>query len=305
MSGLTPSCKQCNKIIGTTEATFTCLSCSHQFHWTRNCTGFSQTLLDEVFEVRENFFLLCNQCCGLGKRDVVLSTISRSTTAIEIAEKTSNQVKSILSENCVNTSETLEKYSNALKNGLIEEVSSTFKATPRKEDPKPNMEHERQSKHRRQVKIEGIVEPKSNSVWESDAKVVKQIMNHLETTVTIEDLQRIGRKEGRERPRPILVTLNSAFDARCLTSKAPALKTFSSENVYLSRALSPEESELKRKILFHRRSLINSGIEKNRIKIKGLTLSQDGNDIDCSQVQLPPRAPVPTKRQSRGHPPKD
>lgn len=91
----------------------------------------------------------------------------------------------------------------------------------------------------------------------------------------IKDCFRLGKySESLKRPRPLLVKLNSVSDVVAILSKRTSLP--SSSNVYIKPDLSASERKQELVLLKERRVLMNAGIERKLIKLRGNKLYVGG-----------------------------
>ena len=100
-------------------------------------------------------------------------------------------------------------------------------------------------------------------------KELNEVLNFLEGTPPIESLRRLGktRPDDNARPRTLLLTLKSDWDARKILSKSNKLKDYAGRTIYLSRGLTDDEIN-KNKILRKRREFIEKGVVRSKIKIR-------------------------------------
>ena len=85
------------------------------------------------------------------------------------------------------------------------------------------------NQHLYQVRIDSIPESKSNKRAEIDQheeNELNEVLNFLEETPPIESLRRLGktRPDDNARPRTLLLTLKSNWDARKILSKSNKLR---------------------------------------------------------------------------------
>ena len=112
------------------ESVFVCLTCTRRMHWTKSCTGFSESLLTELNEVRNNFLLLCNDCSAIGKRDVVISTICRGIIESETNDLVEKKIADKISDKNDELVTSFKMYSEVITAGLKEVSSSVNQAVP-------------------------------------------------------------------------------------------------------------------------------------------------------------------------------
>ena len=77
-------------------------------------------------------------------------------------------------------------------------------------------------------------------------------------------------------PRTVLITVASCWDAHKLIAKASVARRFEEWNIVISPCLNQKDQKSEREILKKRRSLIGSGIARERLKIKSRVLHLNG-----------------------------
>lgn len=139
----------------------------------------------------------------------------------------------------------------------------------------------------KQIRISGIAEEKNCTNF-LDRKVreeaaVKNIFSFIGLAdLHIDDMHRIGKfDKDNNLNRPLKVTLTSVWDKRKLVASASKLKNFSVP-VYITSVLSPSEQTTQNALLKYRRNLINEGVDRSRLKIKGLQLFKDNVEVPVS-----------------------
>ena len=81
----------------------------------------------------------------------------------------------------------------------------------------------------------------------------------------------------------MVVTLNNAWDVRKVLSKAHELKNFPEERIFSSKSLTFDDRQVERTLLFKRTKLINSGIQRQQLKIRNPKLYKDENEIQVGR----------------------
>ena len=144
------------------------------------------------------------------------------------------------------------------------------------------------NQHLYQVRIDGIPESKSNKRAEIDQheeKELNEVFNFLEESPPIESLRRLWktRPNDNARPRTLLLTLKSNWDARKILSKSNKLKDYAGRTIYLSRGLTDDEINKNNKILRKRRELIEKGVERSKRKIRSFKLFVDSKEVPLEE----------------------
>ena len=97
--------------------------------------------------------------------------------------------------------------------------------------------------------------------------------------ITITDCFRLGKfKTENIRPRTLIVTFASVWDQRKVISQCFQLKSYS-EKIFISPELSTEDKIKEKKLLNKRWQLIQSGVERQQLKIKNLRLFNNQNEV--------------------------
>ena len=130
------------------------------------------------------------------------------------------------------------------------------------------------------VVVYGIPEQNSDipgkQKWLSYLKEVTTLFTELRLAISassIRDCQRLGKfLTANKRPRPILVYFNSCKKAVDILSKRSSFSPY-----IVKPDLSPEERENKKLLLKERWKLMQTGVNKSDIKIKGNKLSVNGS----------------------------
>ena len=129
------------------------------------------------------------------------------------------------------------------------------------------------------VVLYGIVEsppdtPRSDR-QKHDLDQLLNVLSNIDASLTaasIRDFHRLGKfKPSNTRPRPLLVKFLRTFEASIVLSKKDSLAS-SLQHVSIKRDMSLEERQIENALLKERRSLIDSGIERKFIKIRGNSL---------------------------------
>lgn len=135
-----------------------------------------------------------------------------------------------------------------------------------------------------QIRVAGIPENKEQNVLkrqENDLNALQKILNFLElSNINICDILRLGKYDSsRTKPRNILVTFQSPWDARKVMQSAFKLKGYEFP-IFISPALDLNGQKKEKRILKKRYELIRAGVKKEQLKIKSNKLYQDGNEVN-------------------------
>ena len=95
------------------------------------------------------------------------------------------------------------------------------------------------------------------------------IMEFLNETPTKIGTGHIGKVDPlKERPRSMIMTLNNPKDVRKILAKAHELRHFPETRIFISKSLSYEEMHAEKTVLFKRKELIDTGIQRQQLTIK-------------------------------------
>ena len=132
---------------------------------------------------------------------------------------------------------------------------------------------------KKSIRVSGLPESSEDNVYKRKTDDIKKVKN-IALKLGFEELRINGviraGKYDPDKDRTLIVELTSRTDAELLVSKAILDKFGTKNNVYISPDLTREERLEERKVLKKRRELINTGTDKNSIKIRNLKLLVDG-----------------------------
>ena len=116
---------------------------------------------------------------------------------------------------------------------------------------------------------------------EKEVDNIRKLLDHSrETNAPIEIVLRLGKfNEKRKRPRYLLLTLSHHWAYKNILKKSHKLKDFCYANVFITRALTKEESEKEKRLFERRFELINEGTKKMKRRINNLRLFVKGEEI--------------------------
>ena len=127
------------------------------------------------------------------------------------------------------------------------------------------------------IRKNGVPEP-SNQIlhdrMDSDVQAVRKDMECLGEPVNepITDSFRLGKSRSEAtRPRTLLVGFKKPWLVRKLLAKSHILKDYS-DRIYLSRKLTVDEKKVESRILSERYKLVETGISKDRLRVRDFKL---------------------------------
>ena len=129
------------------------------------------------------------------------------------------------------------------------------------------------SDRRYNVVLFGIDEPSAEILrsdrQKHDLEKLLSIMSSIDASITsasIKDFYRLGKfKQDNTRPRPLLVKFLRAFEATLVLSNKKSLTS----GVSIKPDLTLEERKVENALLKERRRLIDNGVERKSIRIRG------------------------------------
>ena len=133
------------------------------------------------------------------------------------------------------------------------------------------------------IRINGVPEPSNQKLhdrMDTDIQAVRKVMEYLGEPVNepITGSLRLGKyRSDATRPIILLVRFKNPWLVRKLPAKSYILKDYS-DRVYLSRELTVDEKKLESRILFERYKLVETGISKDRLRVRDLKLYLDGKE---------------------------
>ena len=246
-------CTSCNAAVKKQDEGMQCDRCGEWWH--RACTDIPQQFYDHLSSVR-GIMWACANCLDNAKT----------------AMKTSIRDKSIET-----SLESIKTEVINLKAALVSTDTKTIvnghTATPVTPDDQSKMG----------IRINGVPElsnQKMHDRMDSDFQAVRKVMEYLGElgNEPITDSFRLGKyRSDATRPRTLLVMFKNPWLVRKLLAKSYILKDYS-DSIYLSRELTVDEKKLESRILFERYKLVETGISKNRLRVRDLNLYLDGKE---------------------------
>ena len=270
---MNPNCNTCNHTLADGVELFVCLTCGNSMLWTLKCTGFSETLLKELKEVRNNVLLMCNQCSSNGKRDLFFSVVSRQSSAIEAIQKQIEKAENSLK---TQTEVELKKYSEVLTNTLATSAAPHPLVAATKQD----VQKKSTGNALIGIRIRGIPELVNRDPalrFKADQVEVNKIFSHLGLACQASDIKRMGNHiKGKD--RTIMARVNDACDRRLIFLSLSKLKHYD-KKVFVSPELTTSEFEKENLLLQQRRVMINGGAEPSSIRLRNLVLEKKINKV--------------------------
>ena len=295
-SGEVVSCIKCNK-----SADNDGVECECCYKWEhRECAGISEDEYAILNDASPNIMFFCSFCrpkVALALKffnDIEQKQKSLDSKITQLEQKLNLLVSSAtnLTAEPVQISEPSVNFES-----VAPQQNVNSNKTPRPK-PSPAVPDKRYN-----VVIYGINEsPKDTARSERQKHDLNKLLNILSdidsslTGASVRDFHRLGKfKPSNTRPRPLLVKLLRTFEASLILSKKDSL---TSSTISIKRDLSPEERAIENALLKERRSLIDSGIERRHIKIRGISLYVKNKLHGSVQDSTFKTAPSPTNPSS-------
>ena len=234
-------CGSCKKVVKEVDKTgIACDNCSTWYHGTR--VGLSEQDVTTLGRI-SGCLWMCNACLD----DNVFNSEAKYTSVI-----TNQTVKNTM-KNIQNT---------------LDEMKATLK-TPLE----PGKSHETQSAISREIVITGLMKEKgvAHSLIEADKNKLQDVLKYLDNSNF--------NIENSTRPRLLLVRFSSEWDVRKCLSRAYKLKNYPSK-IFISKSLSKDDQATKRKLLEKRYQLISEGVPREELRIRGLKLLRNGDEVE-------------------------
>ena len=269
------NCKTCEDPVTETDEVFVCITCGDTMHWTKTCT----VLICKIL-------MICNKCSDNGKRDAVVSMVSRQQAALETIK---SQIKEAEASLKCKSDEELQKYSDVLLSKLEE------KSLPLVKHSSPELDLLEQTKQvekeRDGIRIRGLPEVGNRVAserFEHDLAEVNKIFAHFGLQCEATDVRRLGKYDPA-RPRTIIANVEKPCDRRRILLSLPKLKDYPVK-LFISRELNEKEYALENLLLKKRREMITNVKDSSCLRIRDLILQERvGNtwekmDIDQSTL---------------------
>ena len=265
-------CSICDEVIddNSQESIFCECLCNAWVH--RKCVGLSKARFDLLDSSNKPFHCLH---CQFDSISSDLSSLIKSelSTLQDKVVALSNKLKEVVPSSSVspgaNNPTTLTvSQTTPSRSSEIAGSRTVSRASPRKE-------------RKFNVVFSGLAEcpsgtPRSTRLSQDLDKVKDVLSNHCNLPSSchqIRDCLRLGRYNSeRSYPRPLLVTFSRVFDVQAVLSKRGSL----SDSIAVKPDLSAEERAIEGILLRERWALIQSGVQKNSIKIRNSGLFVDG-----------------------------
>ena len=267
-------CVTCNK-----QAEEDSIECECCFKWVhRECAGISKDEYKVLSDSSSNIMFFCGICQPKVTialkffNDIQEKQKSLDEKVTQLEERLNSIASSVIDQD--STTDITQPTNNT---SLVHtNASKTQPNTIRRffTPPKPPS---LVSDKRYNVVFYGVDEPpKETSRSDRQKHDLDKLLNILSsldsslTSASIKDFHRLGKfKQNNTRPRPLLLKFLRAFEASLILSKKGSL---TSSQISIKPDMSPDERKVENALLKERRSLINNGIERKYIKIRGNSL---------------------------------
>ena len=243
------------------------IECEHCLHWCHSkCIGISQP-------VAKNYPFICPYCTRSLLQEVSALRSKVSSLTSEIA---------VLQSQLSSASQTSQSLHSSAASQGVESVPRQSSRTVK--NPKPSQSGIVETRKYNLV-LSGIPEaPSGQSRSARAAAVLERVSNVFSEVlgasnslpVHVRDYRRLGKYQGfseGSRPRPVLVTLDSALTVDSILSKA---STSSQSPVKIRRDLPFEDRQAHALLMKERWALIQSGTTRGDIKIRKHSLLVNG-----------------------------
>lgn len=132
-----------------------------------------------------------------------------------------------------------------------------------------------------QLKFVGVPEidvknPIAKQLQEKES--IENIISDLGANSEVADCRRLGRYDSSKN-RPVLVTFNNIWDKRKCLNLAIQKKYYNHKRILIIPELSPTDKLIEKALLRKRYDLINTGVDKSRLRIRNLKLYQDEVEV--------------------------
>ena len=261
-------CSNCENLIDdSTQASIQCDSCSHWLH--RKCAGLSKVAFDAL-SASDPF--VCPQC-RLNKQADELSLLREQVTSLSRKlEEVCSAMVCLESKVCVGPG---DKANDNPTYAAVARPSTQTKEVLQSGNTVSIMPISREER-RFNIVVFGANEaapgtPRAKRV-QDDLEVISSAISEADDSIpstSIRDHFRLGKFKGESKhPRPILVKLNRSSEVDSILSNCGSVKS----PLSIKRDLSLSERRRESALLKERWSLIQSGIERKSIKLRGNNL---------------------------------
>lgn len=253
-------------------------SCSAWLH--RRCAGLTKSALTEISKSDHPFH--CPHC-RLNLQEMELKSlkdlVTNLSTHLSMVSDELTSVKNQLAD--TNKPDQSHSYADATKGIAASAAASSSSKPQHKLANKPNPTAtdrggSKQNERKFNIVIYGIDEqakgtPKNVRAKEdhNNAGDILSTLDENVTTNAIRDCFRLGKYKD-DHHRPLLVKLVRSSDASSILNNRKSLGSM--PGISIKPDLSPQERRTESALLKERRTLINSGVERNNMKIRGSSL---------------------------------
>ena len=244
------------------------------------CAGISEDEYEIIGDPSPNIMFFCSICrpkVSMALKffnEIEQKQKSLDNKVKQLEEKITSLTSSVANSTAVITTQSPETSLTNTNDAVVTQPPDITNKSAAPPKPPPLVPDSRYN-----VVLYGIVESPSDTPRSDRQKHdLDQLLNVLSnidaslTAASIRDFHRLGKfKPSNTRPRPLLVKFLRTFEASIVLSKKDSLAS-SLQHVSIKRDMSLEERQIENALLKERRSLIDSGIERKFIKIRGNSL---------------------------------
>ena len=266
-------------------------------HLEPTCTGLSNVAINEIKELGRNSMLLCNVCIENNERDNFI----RNRTVNNLEEKINKNMSSNAETLETQIAQIVEKKINEALRKTHDKVDESYANVVKKVESYKNVNSPQNSKNNNNttthsiehnVRVQGIHEdpnklPDVNLVQTHEK--LEEILGTIGVKPKIVQFKRLGTfNKERKKPRTLLVTLENPAAVNLVIAKSTEKRDEMKEmNIFLSRALSEEDSIKDNLCLKRRREMLEEGVPLKKPKIRNLELFHDGAKVQSNQTSQP------------------
>lgn len=269
-------CKSCNNILTENIDAIQCSGlCNEWLHI--ECASISKSQYKVIKTIR-NLHWCCNEC-NVNKNNANTLQENNDTRINELLTKVTK-----VEEICKTLKNEVAYIKNAIDEQNKQSMTKTINNTKLHETGSINNNHKpyHEYEYKSQIRLYGLTEQTGNNVsdrMEKEFEAINKILAFLKLErIQILNLQRIGSFY-QDRCRTLVISLNSIWDARLILAAANNLFNYEIKGLFLRPNLSISDLRIEKIILKKRWELIKSGVPKKSLKIKGLKLYRDDNEI--------------------------
>ena len=261
-------CVCCQPLVKEKDDALLCAGvCQQRFH--RYCAGVSTQVYKEITEAGSPFY--CYSCC-LERHKEEISGLKDAVELLrrEIAElKATSSPSSSVQQSSAPANPTLISSASSLPTAVSSEAEATASSPSRSTDA-----HAQERKYN--VILYGLEESRGSSKLErleNDQNKAISVLADVDQLINancIKDIYRLGKfSTENNKPRPLLIKFIRAAEAIKVLSKR---RTPRGSQVVIKPDMSPHERKCESLLLHERWSLLQSGVPREHIKLRGSRL---------------------------------